>query len=105
MNGGGAFKGNAIALATFGNLNNPVNGSHFLANGLQLFPSSGGDVSVSVAGYGSAPQFMNLLVNGNATFSMPSVWPNGSPLPANNRPAKPGEIRAAGAPDPVYGGR
>ncbi|MEO8751346.1 MAG: Ig-like domain repeat protein [Casimicrobiaceae bacterium] len=104
VNGGGAFKGNAIALATFGNLNNPVNGSHFLANGLQLFPSSGVDVNVSIAGYGSAPQFMNLMVNGIATFSMPSVWPNGSPLPPNNRPAMPGEVRAAGAPDPSFGG-
>jgi filamentous hemagglutinin family protein len=104
VNGGGAFKGNAIALATFGNLNNPVNGSHFLANGLQLFSSGAPEVNVSIAGYGSAPQFMNLMVNGNATFSMPSVWPNGSPLPPNNRPAMPGAVRAAGAPDPAYGG-
>ena len=35
VNGGGAFRGNAIVLATFGNLNNPVNGAHFLSNGLQ----------------------------------------------------------------------
>ena len=104
VNGGGAFKGNAIVLATFGNLNNPVNGSHFLANGLQLFPSTGVDVNVSIAAYGSAPQFMNLMVNGNATFSMPSVWPNGSTLPPNNRPAMPGDVRAAGLPDPAYGG-
>ena len=35
---------------------------------------------------------------------MPSVWPNGSTLPANNRPAMPGSVRAAGVADAAYGG-
>jgi hypothetical protein len=104
VNGGGAFLGNALTLQTFGNLNNPVNGSHFLANGLQLYPSSGAGMSVALAGYGSAPQFINLMIHGNATLSMPSAWPNGSGLPPNNRPLMPSEIRAAGVADPAYGG-
>jgi len=104
VNGGGRFLGNAIAFATFGNLNNPVNGAHYLANGLQLYPSSGNAVALAVADYGNAPQFMNLTVNGNATYSMPSLWPNGSTLPANNRPVLPGQVRPAGTPDPAFGG-
>ncbi|MEO8507878.1 MAG: Ig-like domain repeat protein [Betaproteobacteria bacterium] len=104
VNGGGAFLGNAIVLATFGNLNNPVNGPHYLANGLQLGPSSGNNIGVTLAGYGNAPQVVNLMLGGNATVSMPSAWPNGSILPPNNRPVLPGEVRAAGIPDPSYGG-
>jgi len=104
VNGGGRFAGNAIQLTTFGNLNNPVNGAHYLGNGLQLYPSSGNDVALAVAGYGLAPQFMNLTVNGNATFSMPSLWAAGATLPSTNRPVLPGEVRAAGTPDPAYGG-
>ena len=34
-------------IATFGHANNPVNGSYFLANGLQLWPSSGTSVALS----------------------------------------------------------
>ncbi len=104
VNGGGRFVGNAVAFATFGNLNNPATGLHFLANGLQLYPATGNTVALSAAGYGLAPQFMNLTVNGNATFSMPSVWPNGSTLPATNRPVLAGQSRAAGTPDPAFGG-
>ncbi len=104
VNGGGRFVGNAIAFATFGNLNNPANGLHYLANGLQLYPGTGNAVAVSVAGYGLAPQAMNLTVNGNVTFTMPSVWPNGSTLPATNRPVLAGQSRAAGTPDPAFGG-
>jgi hypothetical protein len=104
VNGGGAFLGNAMVLATFGNLNNPVNGPHYLANGLQLGPSSGNSIGVTLAGYGNAPQIVNLMLGGNATVSMPSAWPNGSILPPNNRPVLPGEVRAAGVPDPAYGG-
>ena len=104
VNGGGRFLANAIAFATFGNLNNPVNGSHFLGNGLQLHPSSGDTVALAVSGYGSAPQFMNLTVNGNATYAMPSLWPNGSTMPATNLPVLAGQVRPAGTPDPTYGG-
>ena len=104
VNGGGAFRGNAMVIATFGNLNNPVNGAHFPANGLQLFPGSGSQINLTLAGYGPAPQFMNLLLNGDATLAMPSAWPGGSTLPPNNRPVMPNETRAAGVPDPAYGG-
>ena len=104
VNGGGAFRGDAMAFATPGNLNNPVNGGHFIANGLQLYPASGNTVRIALAGHGAAPQFVNLMVYGNATLAMPSAWPGGSTLPANNRPVLPGEVRAAGVPDPAYGG-
>ena len=104
VNGGGAFRGDTIAFATPGNLNNPVNGGHFVANGLQLYPAAGSDVRVALAGHGAAPQFVNLMVYGNATLAMPSAWPAGSTLPPNNRPVLPAEVRAAGVPDPGYGG-
>jgi hypothetical protein len=104
VNGGGAFKGNAMSLSTFGNLNNPANGSHFIANGLQLYPSAGSSMTVALAGYGASPQFINLMMYGDATVSMPSAWSNGTNLPANNRPVMPGEVRPAGTPDPAYGG-
>ena len=104
VNGGGAFRGDAMTFATPGNLNNPVNGGHFIANGLQLYPATGSTVRLALAGHGAAPQFVNLMVYGNATLSMPSAWPGGSTLPANNRPVLPGEVRAAGVPDPGYGG-
>ena len=104
VNGGGAFKGNAMSLSTFGNLNNPANGSHFIANGLQLYPSTASSMTVALAGFGASPQFINLMMYGDATVSMPSVWPNGANLPANNRPVMPGEVRPAGVPDPAYGG-
>lgn len=104
VNGGGRFVGNAIAFATFGNLNNPVNGTHYLANGLQLYPSAGTTVALAVSGFGLAPQFMNLTVNGNATYAMPSLWPASSTMPATNRPVLAGQSRAAGVPDPAFGG-
>ena len=53
VNGGGALKGNAIVLATFGNLNNPVNGAHFLSNGLHLHPGSGSAFNVTLAAFGA----------------------------------------------------
>ena len=104
VNGGGALRGNAIVLATFGNLNNPVNGAHYLSNGLHLYPGSGNALDLTLAAFGTAPQFMNLMLHGNATLGMPSAWPNGSTLPPNNRPLMPGDVRGAGVPDPAYGG-
>ncbi|HVO90754.1 MAG TPA: hypothetical protein VMV45_19605 [Casimicrobiaceae bacterium] len=103
VTGGGAFKGNGIGLATFGNANNPVNGLHFLANGLQLFPSSGSSVSLAIGHYGFAAQVLNLNVNGNVSLWMPSSWPAGYINPANSTPVLAGQIRAAGVPDPAYG--
>ena len=39
LKGGGAYKGNAIVISTFGSANNAVNGAHYLSNeGLQLSP-------------------------------------------------------------------
>jgi hypothetical protein len=104
VNGGGAFKGNAIFVGTFGNANNPVNGAHFLANGLQLSPSSGNAVALTLNHYGASPQVLNVKVNGNASVSMPSAWPGGSTSPPNNLPLPQGGTRPPGTPDLGYGG-
>lgn len=104
VNGGGAFKGNSIAIATFGHANNPVNGAHFLSNGLQLSPSTGGSVVLLLAAYGTAPQFINVKVTGNATAAMPTAWSSAIALPANNAPVPAGSTRAAGVAAPGYGG-
>jgi hypothetical protein len=103
IKGGGAFKANAVLVSTFGSANNPVHGAHYLANGLQIFPSMGGDVYLTINDYGSAPQYLNFMVNGNAHVSMPSAWPGGVTLPPNNQPVPPGGVRPAGVPDPTYG--
>jgi len=104
VKGGGALKGNAMTFATFGSANNPVNGGFFLLNGLQLYPSTGGNVALTLNAYGPAPQVLNLFVNGNATAWMPSAWPGGSIFPPNNLVVSPGGFRPAGIPDPAYGG-
>ena len=103
IKGGGAYKGNAMVISTFGSANNPVNGAHYLSNGLQLFPSSGSDVFLSLNDYGTVPQFFNVMVNGNAHVAMPSAWPSGVTLPPNNLTVPPGGTRASGVPDPSYG--
>ena len=104
VTGGGAFKGNAVIVSTFGHANNPVNGAHFLANGVQLFPSSGAEVALTLNAYGSTPQVLNLMVHGNAAVWMPSAWPAGSSLPPNDLPVPPGGRRPAGTPAPSFGG-
>lgn len=104
INGGGAFKGNAITLRTFGSANNPANGAFFLLNSMQLFPGSGNTIAVTLNAYGPAPQAINVMTNGNATVSMPSAWPAGVNAPPNNAVVPPGAARAAGVPDPAYGG-
>ena len=104
VTGGGVFKGNTVHLRTYGNANNPVNGAHFLANGLQLYPSIGSAVALTLNAYGSAPQALNVMVHGNAAVWMPSAWPAGSGLPPNNLPVPPGGGRPAGAPAPGFGG-
>ena len=104
INGGGAFRGNAISLRTFGLANNPVNGAYFLQNGLQLYPGSGNEIFVTLNGYGSTPQVFNLFMNGNATVWMPSAWPAGYPVPQNNAVVAPGGSRPAGTPQPAYSG-
>jgi hypothetical protein len=104
VNGGGAFKGDTIAVRTFGNANNPLNGAFFLQNGLQLYPSSGNEVKLTLNGYSSRPQVFNLFVNGNATVWMPSSWPAGYAAPANNAVVQPGGSRGAGVPEPTNGG-
>jgi filamentous hemagglutinin family protein len=104
VKGGGALKGNAVVLATFGSANNPVNGNYFLSNSLQLSPSSGALVALTLNAYGSAPQFLNLKINGNGSVWMPSAWPPGVTLPQNNNPLPPGATRPPGAPEPAFGG-
>ena len=104
INGGGAFKGNAVTLATFGSANNPVNGARFLANSLQVHPSSGNAVALTLNGYGSVPQVFNVMINGNGTASMPSSWPAGAAALANAAPVLQGATRVPGAPDPAFGG-
>jgi hypothetical protein len=103
IKGGGAYKGNAMVISTFGSANNPVNGAHYLSNGLQLYPSSGSDVLLTLNDYGTSPQYFNFMVNGNAQVTMPSAWPSGVTLPPNNPSVAPGGMRAAGVADPSYG--
>ena len=104
INGGGAFRGNAINLRTFGHANNPVNGAYFLQNGLQLYPGNGNEVALTLNGYGASPQVFNLFVNGNASVWMPSAWPAGVNVPVNNAVVAPNGSRAPGVPLPAYGG-
>ncbi|MFO1315562.1 MAG: M12 family metallo-peptidase [Burkholderiales bacterium] len=104
IRGGGAFVGDAIGVHTFGNANNPVNGADFLQNGLQLSTSSTPLLALTLNGFGAGKQVFNLKVNGDATVWMPSAWPTGASLPANNAVVAPGATRPAGAPEPPYGG-
>ncbi|MFO1414222.1 MAG: YncE family protein [Burkholderiales bacterium] len=104
INGGGQFRGDATLLSTLTHANNPVNGAHYLSNGLQVYPGTGSDVGLILHAYGSAPQYLNVTVHGNATLAMPSAWPPGPARPANNAVVPPGGSRAAGSPEPAYGG-
>jgi filamentous hemagglutinin family protein len=104
VHGGGSFRADTITLSTFGNANNPVNGSHFLSNGLQLYPTTGTDVGLILNDYGTAPQFLNVNVNGNTELWMPSSWPAGAPLPKNNAPIPFGGVRPPGTGEPPFGG-
>ncbi|HTP98502.1 MAG TPA: S8 family peptidase [Casimicrobiaceae bacterium] len=102
ITGGGALRGNSVFIGTFGNANNPVNGAHYLSNSLQIAPSTGTDVALTLNGYGSAPQVFNVMVNGNATVSMSS---SGTPGAQPNNPAVPaGGSRPAGQAPPAFGG-
>jgi len=104
INGGGAFKGNVIALSTPTFANNPVNGAFFLDNGLHLHPSSGQDVALTLHAYGAAPQVLNVKIHGNGVVWMPSAWGPGVTTPPNNAVIPPGGTRAPGTPEPAYGG-
>ena len=104
IQGGGAFKGNDMMLSTPTVANNPVNGAHFLANGLQLYPGSGSNVNLTLHAYGAAPQVLNAKINGNGSVWMPSAWAPGSTLPPNNAVVPAGGTRAPGVPEPAYGG-
>jgi hypothetical protein len=104
IRGGGQFKGNAAFLSTITNANNPVNGAYFLSNGLQLHPSTGNEVALTLHAYGNSPQFVNVTVNGNASVWMPSAWGTGVGAPPNNAVVPPGGSRAAGVAEPPYGG-
>jgi hypothetical protein len=104
ITGGGAFRGNIVHVSTFGNANNPVNGAHFLANGLQFYPSNGNSVELTLNDYGMAPQVLNFMVNGDASVFMPSAWPPAWSEPPNNLPVPLGGSRPPGTPEPSYGG-
>ena len=104
VRGGGAFVGDAIGVHTFGNAHNPINGADFLQNGLQLSTANAPLLALTLNGYGPGKQVFNLKVNGNATLWMPSAWPAGANLPANNAVVAPGATRPAGVPEPAYGG-
>jgi filamentous hemagglutinin family protein len=104
VTGSGLFKGDIVFVATFGNANNPVNGAHFLANGLALAPSNGDSVSLVINDYGSGPQFLNFAISGHAAIWSPSSWPSQSTVPPNNLTVSLGSILPPGTPDPVYGG-
>ena len=93
-----------MIFATFGSANNPVNGGFSPLNGLQLYPSTGGAVALTLAAYGPAPQVLNMFIHGNAAVWMPSAWPGGAIFPVNNAVVSPGGFRPAGIPDPAYGG-
>lgn len=103
IHGGGAFFGDTTTIRTFGNANNPVNGKHYLDNGLHLFPNSGTNLDLVLNDYGQSPQFLNLKVHGSAFVSMPSNSSSAT-APPNDSPVLPGTIRPAGSPEPSYGG-
>lgn len=104
ITGAGSYKGNNIEVASFGHVNSPRSGNRFLANSLQLAPSSGAGVVLSLGHYGAtSPQVFNLKVNGNATVSMPSAFPAPYTPPLNTLPTLPAQTRPAGAPNPAYG--
>jgi len=105
IQGGGAFKGDEIVVSTLTVANNPVNGAHFLANSLQLFPSSvASDVKLTLHGYGTTPQVFNIKIHGDGEVYMPSEWGPGNTTPPNNPVVPLGGSRAAGVPEPSYGG-
>ncbi|MEO8506970.1 MAG: hypothetical protein ABI593_05010 [Betaproteobacteria bacterium] len=104
ISGGGAFKGNTIAIATFGSAKNPVNGTFFLSNSLQLFPGTGDSLSLVLNAYGNVPQVLNLMANGNVSVWMPSAWPAGYTAPQNNAVLQPGGVWPPGQPESAFGG-
>lgn len=104
INGHGAFVGDEVTLASTGHVNNPSHGSHFMSNHIRVSPAGLVPVRLRLADDGTARQVFNVLVTGDAIASMPSQWPAGSGLPPNNLPVLPGGVRAAGEPEPAYGG-
>ena len=97
IRGGGAFKGNAIGVHTFGNANNPVNGAIFLQNGLQLYPSTGDTVALTLNAYGHAPQVLNLY-DERQRDGLDAVGVAGrGHAAAEQRPLPPGGVAAAGS--------
>ena len=87
ITGGGRFQGDAVLLSTFGNANNPVNGAHYLANGINVGPSaySTATVRLAINEYGRLPQTFNVLVHGDAVLQIPIRWSSEyQGLPPNN---------------------
>jgi len=103
IQGGGAFIGDEIFVSTLTVANNPVNGSFFLSNGLQLYPGPSGHVNLQLHAYGTTPQVLNIKINGDGDVYMPSGTTRTGP-PANNAVIPQGGTRAPGVPEPSYGG-
>ncbi|MEP7327985.1 MAG: Ig-like domain-containing protein [Betaproteobacteria bacterium] len=106
VTGSGEHRGDNIMIHTFGNAHNPIDGNYYLHNGLLLQATSNVDVALTLNAYGSTPQVFNFRVvrNNGVTLRMPSAWPSGWAIPANNAVVAPGDVRPAGMPDPGYGG-
>lgn len=104
IGGGGAYVSNDTFISTLTFANNPVNGAHFLSNGLHLYPSTGTNVDLTLHAYGASPQVLNVLIHGNGVVWMPSSWGAGASAPVNNPVVAPGETRPPGVPEPFYGG-
>ena len=104
IRGGGAFRGNAVGVHTFGNANNPVNGAYYLQNGLQLYPSSGNTIALTINGYGTAQAGVQ-PVRERQRDRVDAVGVAGGREPAAEQRGRDARRCARlGVPEPAYGG-
>jgi len=109
VHGSGDFNANDLKIHTFGSANNPVHGTNYLQNFLNLRPGTGvppsiPEIYLTLNAYGPSPQVFNLRLNGSAGIWMPSAWPASLAFPPNNAVIPPAGVRPAGVPNPGYGG-
>jgi len=107
--GSGDFNGNDLKFHTFESANNPVHGTNYLQNYLNLKPGTGvppgvPDIRLTLNAYGTSPQVFNLKLNGSASLWMPSAFPVSLGFPPNNAVIAPAGVRLPGVPEPTYGG-